>query len=255
MRSWIYKALLAFAGVLMIVDAPLSIAETVVHNILSPFTTIKIVGSRPGPKPHWAPECNKGFSEWKPVCAVTFNRVAVTYPNRCMAELDSAFIIDNYACPIAATCAPTYEPVCGRPLDHHPHRRHSGGLGGLEEALRPPAIRPFINECFARAQEVVQLTQDTPPIIDIDFYGDVTILRRYGDDLQQYPKDHRYRHYGKSGLEDFGNICPKSCPEGGLVVCAVDHNNVPRLYKNKCSAVLAGADPNRFKMGDISSCK
>jgi hypothetical protein len=121
--------------------------------------------------------------------------------------------------------------------------------------LRPPEIKAFINECFARAHEVVRLTRDTPPILDAEIYGEVTILRKYGDDLHQYPRDQRYHYFGRSGMEDFGHVCPKSCPEGGLVVCAVDHNNVPRLYKNRCSAVLAGADPTRFKFGDISQCK
>lgn len=222
--------------------------NTIVNNILSPFSTIKIIGSRPGPRPHWAPECNQGFSEWKPVCAVTLNRVAVTYPNACMAELDNAFVIDYAPCPIATSCAPTYEPVCGRVHRHEP-------LENLQEALRPPHIRPFLNECFARAHVVLHLTRESPPHLEEEHYGDVTILRRYGDNLFQYPHEHTYSYFGRSGLEDYGGVCPTTCPEGGLVVCAVDHNNVPRLYKNRCSAVLAGADPTRFKPGDISKCK
>jgi hypothetical protein len=256
MRNAVSKALLAFAGALavMVADSPRLSAETVVNNILSPFTTIKIIGSRPGPKPQWSPECNQGFSEWKPVCAVTLNRVAVTYPNRCMAELDRAFIIENEPCPIAKSCAPTYEPVCGRP-----HRGHD--IGTLDDALRPPEIKNFINECFARAHWVLRLTQETPPRLDEEHYGEVTILRKYGDELYDYSaprhQSHgqRYRYYGRSGLEDFAEVCPTTCPEGGLVVCAVDHNNQPRLYKNRCSAVLAGADPTRYKLGDISKCK
>src|ERR1700674_2323392 len=135
MRNAICKALLAFASVLMVMvaDSPRLAAEpVVVNNFLSPFTTIKIIGSRPGPRPHWAPECNQGFSEWKPVCAVTLNRVAVTYPNHCMAQLDNAFVIDYEPCPIAASCAPTYEPVCGRP--------HQRQIENLEDALKPPRI-------------------------------------------------------------------------------------------------------------------
>ena len=248
MKKAISKVLLVFVGVLLILDSPLSFAQTIVNNILSPFTTIKIVGSRPGPKPQWAPECNQGFSEWKPVCAVTLNRVTVTYPNQCMAQLDNAFVIENEACPIAASCAPTYEPVCGRPRRDHE-------VGNLDDALRPPEIKAFINECYARAHEVVRLTREYPPIPDVDYYGNVTILRKYGDNLHQYSHDQRYHYYGRSGMEHFEAVCPKTCPEGGLVVCAVDHNNVARLYKNRCSAVLAGADPTRFKFGDISQCK
>jgi hypothetical protein len=248
MRNAICRALSVFAGILIIAGAPQSSAETIVNNFLSPFTTIKIIGSRPGPRPQWAPECNQGFTEWKPVCAVTLNRVAVTYPNHCMAQLDNAFIIDNKPCPIAASCAPTYEPVCGRPQ----RRRH---IEDLTDALAPPKIRHFINECFARAQSVVRLSRESPPGLWEDHYGDVTILRRYGDDLYQYPNGLRYQYYGRSGLEDYADVCPKTCPEGGLVVCAVDHNNIPRLYKNRCSAVLAGADPTRFRVGDIKSCK
>ena len=68
-------------------------------------------------------------------------------------------------------------------------------------------------------------------------------------------RDQRYRYYGRSGIEDFANVCPRSCPEGGLVVCALDHNNVFRLYKNKCSAVMAGANPNILRHGDLSKCR
>ncbi len=248
MRNAVCRTLLVFTCFLLVADVPQLLAETVVNNILSPFTSIKIIGSRPGPKPQWAAECNQGFTEWKPVCAVTLNRVAVTYPNHCMAQLDNAFVIDNRPCPIAMSCGATYEPVCGRPH----HRRQPQDL---DDALRPPEIKTFINECFARAQEVVRLTREKPPQLDAEFYGNVTVTRRYGDDLYQYPNGLRYRYYGRSGLEDYADVCPKTCPEGGLVVCAVDHNNIPRLYKNRCSAVLAGADPTRFREGDIKSCK
>ncbi len=244
MRITIYKALLVFAGVLVVADSPLLFAQPVD----SPFSTIKIIGSRPGPKPQWAPECNQGFTEWKPVCAVTINRVTVTYPNYCMAQLDNAFVIDEEPCPITPSCAPTYEPVCGRP-----HRNRE--IRDLNDALRPPEIREFINECFARANLVIRLTRNSPPDLREDRYGEVTILRRYGDDLYQYLRGQRYNYYGRSGIEAYGEVCPKSCPEGGLVVCAVDHNNIPRLYKNRCSAVLAGADPTRYTLGDIKSCK
>lgn len=248
--------LLAVTSMLMLAHVRQSLAETVVNNFLSPFSTIRIYGSRPGPRPHWAPECNQGFTEWKPVCGVTLNRVAVTYSNHCMAQLDNAVIIENRPCPIAASCAPTYEPVCGRPERERP-------LEDLAEALRPPEIKPFINECFARAREVVRLTPQTPPSIEPEYYGQVTVIRRYGDDLYQYshwdehPHEHeqRYQYYGRSGIEDYADVCPKTCPEGGLVVCAVDHNNQPRLYKNRCSAVLAGADPTRYAVGDIKRCK
>lgn len=252
MRNAFCKALLALSGALIVVvaDSPRISADTIVNNILSPFSTIKIIGSRPGPRPHWSRECNQGFSEWRPVCGVTLNRVAVTYPNRCMAELDNAIVIDEERpCPISASCAPTYEPVCGRlppdgPLD-------------FEAALRPPTVKAFINECFARAPMVFRLTTDNPPgLVPEQFNGDVLIIRKYGDDLFRYPQhSQRYNYYGRSGLEDFSEVCPKSCPEGGLVVCAVDHNNVPRLYKNRCSAIKAGADLSRYKLGEISKCK
>jgi hypothetical protein len=268
MRNAVRKALLAFACVLMAADSSRLAAETVVNNILSPFSTIKIIGSRPAPRPpyNWAPECNQGFSEWKPVCAVTLNRVAVTYPNRCMAELDNAFVIDERsACPITSSCAPTYEPVCARIPPDPP-------IQSLDDALRPPQVRPFINECFARAPLVFRLTTDNPPGLAADqIYGEVTIVRKYGDDLYNFPaprqqsrghqsrghqpQEHKYRIHSRSGLEDFAEVCPTTCPEGGLVVCAVDHNNQPRLYKNRCSAVLAGADLTRFKLGDLSKCK
>ena len=250
MRYAFGKMLLALAGSLAVIvaDSPRVSAETIVNNVFSPFTTIKIIGSRPGPRPRWSPECNQGFSEWKRVCAVTLNRVAVTYPNRCMADLDNAFVIENEPCPIAPSCAPTYEPVCGRP-----HLRRE--IQDLRDALRPPEIRSFINECYARARTVVRLSRESPPSLFEEHFGDVTILRSYGDNIFAYPQEQRYQYYGRSGMEDFAAVCPKTCPEGGLIVCAVDHNNVPRLYKNRCSAVLAGADPTRFKFGDISQCK
>ena len=83
---------LSLASALVLIErSPLSAQQTtIVNNLFSPFTTIKIIGSRPGPRPQWSSECNQGFTEWKPVCAVTRNRVAVTYPNLCMAELDGA---------------------------------------------------------------------------------------------------------------------------------------------------------------------
>jgi len=254
MRGPCCKVLLsAVTSVLMLAHIQPSSAETVVNNVLSPFSTVKILGSRPGPKPHWTPECNQGFTGWKPVCAVTLNRVVVTYPNQCMAQLDNAVIIDERPCPIAVNCAPTYEPVCGRPERERP-------VEDLADALRPPIIRTYINECFARAHEVIRLSPEMPPTLDPELYGHVTVIRRYGDDLYQYSlpehlHEQRYLYYGRSGIEIFGDVCPRTCPEGGLVVCAVDHNNVPRLYKNRCSAVLDGADPTRFPIGDVKSCK
>ena len=65
-------------------------AETVINNTFSPFSTIKVIGSQPAPRPpySWAPECNQGFSEWAPVCAVTRNRIAVTYAKQDAARHD-----------------------------------------------------------------------------------------------------------------------------------------------------------------------
>jgi hypothetical protein len=223
----------------------LSAQHVSVNNIFSPFSTTKILGSRPGPRPNWAPECNQGFTEWRPVCAVTRNRVAVTYPNQCMADLDGAVVFDDRECPREVSCPYTYEPVCARV--NYPGRRP------LVEALKPPPLVAFINECFARTLPDRVKGEIPPPEATEELKMQVTIIRNYGDDLHQYPKQ-TYHHFGRStGLEDFSQVCPKSCPEGGLVVCALDHNNVFRLFKNKCSAVMAGASPLRH--GDLTKCK
>ena len=246
--------------------SPLSAQQTTVNNILSPFSTIKIIGSRPAPQPpyRWAPECNQGFTEWKPVCAVTRNRIALTYPNQCMAELDGAIVFDHHReCPRAVSCGYTYEPVCAR--INYPGRKP------LSEALKPPPLTAFINECFARTLPDLIKGEAPPQEATDELAREVTILRNYGDDIYHRPpprhhsrggpssghqfKEQRYHYYGRTGLEDFAEVCPKSCPEGGLVVCALDHNNVFRLYKNKCSAVLAGANPNVVKPGDLLRCK
>ena len=271
MRGTIYKLSLALICFFAIPESAQLLAETIVNNVLSPFSSIKIIGSRPAPKLQWTPDCNKGFTEWKPVCAVTLNRITVTYSNHCMAQLDNAIIIDDRPCPIAmgeVTCAPTYEPVCGRP-------QHQRPTEDLADALQPPPNKRFLNECYARAGREVRQSKSSPTEFDEEFYGHVTILRKYGDDLFQYSDDRhsrdrhsrdrrsrdrhvrdlRYSYFGQTGIENFADICPKVCPEGGLVVCAVDHNGVPRLYKNRCSAVLAGADPSQYPIGDIKSCK
>jgi hypothetical protein len=222
-------------------------AETIVNNVFSPFSTIQIVGSRPGPRPPypWSPECNQGFNEWRPVCAVTRNRITITYSNKCMAELDGAITLYDEECPRRVSCSYAYEPVCARinrpvPLP-------------LEEALKSPPLRPFINECFTRTLPD-RVRGETPPAeAQQELAREITILRKYGDEL--HGPGPRYRYYGRSGIEDFANICPRSCPEGGLVVCALDHNNVFRLYKNKCSAVMAGSNPNILRYGDLSKCR
>jgi hypothetical protein len=246
---------------------PASAQNTVVNNVLSPFSSIKIIGSRPAPRPpyQWSPQCNQGFTEWKPVCAVTRNRIVLTYPNQCMAELDGAIVFDQRECPRAVSCGYTYEPVCGR-LNYT-------GRRSLTEALKPPPLIPFINECFARTLPDQVKGEFPPPEATDELAREITVLRNYGDDIYFYPRPkeghrsqgpqshgpeahgERYHYYGRSGLEDFTEVCPKSCPEGGLVVCALDHNNVFRLYKNKCSAILAGANPNVVKPGDLLRCK
>jgi hypothetical protein len=246
---WGYVVLLSVAGALLTAASSPSSAETTINNTFSPFSTIKIIGSRPGPRPphHWSPECNQGFTEWKPVCAVTRNRIVVTYSNRCMAELDGAIVVDYGECPRLVSCSYSYEPVCARIT--YPGRKP------LSEALKPPPLKAFINECFARTLPDRVKGEYPPPEATDELARDITILRKYGDDLHQFPQGQRYRYYGRSGLEDFNDICPKSCPEGGLVVCALDHNNVFRLFKNRCSAILAGANPNLLKQGDLSRCK
>lgn len=252
------------ASVALLAARSSSFAETTtVNNVLSPFSTVKIIGSRPGPRPpyQWSPECNQGFTEWKPVCAVTRNRIALTYPNRCMAELDGAYVLDLHECPRRVSCPYTYEPVCAR--------LNFPGRKPLSEALKPPPLKAFINECFARSLPDIIKGEVPPPEATDQLQAQVTILRNYGDDLFQFPiaprphgkrgppppQEQRYSYYGRSGIEDFAEICPKTCPEGGLVVCALDHNGVFRLYKNQCSAVLAGANPHVLKHGDLSKCK
>src|SRR5262249_35134977 len=133
-------ALLSLAAALMVCGVAPASAEVVVNNILSPFSTVKIIGSRPGARPpyQWAPECNQGFTEWKPVCAVNRNRIVLTYSNRCMAELDAAVVLYADECPRRIACSYTYEPVCAR--------INRFGPLPLEEALKPPTLRPFINE-------------------------------------------------------------------------------------------------------------
>lgn len=252
---------LSIAGALVIFEPALQPAQpqTTVNNIFSPFSTVKILGSRPGPRPSWAPECNQGFTEWKPVCAVTRNRVTVTYPNQCMAELDGAIVFEIDECPRHISCPYTYEPVCARlnylDRDRERERDRDGDRDRrfLLEYLKPPPLRPFINECFARTLPDRVRGEVPPPEATGRLKLEVTVIRNYGDDLHQYPKQQYYQYYGRSGLEDFAQVCPKSCPEGGLVVCALDHNDQYRLFKNKCSAIMAGASP--LKHGDLTKCK
>jgi hypothetical protein len=229
-------------------ESPPVSAETVVNNILSPFSQIRIVGSRPSPRPPylWSAECNQGFTEWRPVCAVTRSRVAVTYSNQCMAELDGAVVIFPDECPRRVSCAYTYEPVCAR-VNRPPNLP-------LDEALKSPPLRPFINECFTRTLPDRVRGETPPPEATEELSREVTVLRKYGDDIYHGPGA-RYRYYARTGLEDFAEVCPRSCPEGGLVVCALDHNNVFRLYKNRCSAILTGANPNVLRHGDLSKCR
>jgi hypothetical protein len=242
--------------------------QTTVTNVLSPFSTIQVIGSRPPPKPpyQWSPECNQGFIEWKPVCAVTRHRIVVTYSNRCMAEIDGAVVIMDRECPRRVSCPYTYEPVCARIM----RINRSGRELPLKEALKPPPLEPFINECFAKTLPD-RVAGQVPPIeAERELQQEITILRKYGDDIyfQTPPKHargkdkdkdkdigHKYRYYGRTGLEDFGEVCPTRCPEGGLLVCARDHNGLYRLYKNRCSAIMDGADPNVFRPGDLSKCK
>ena len=116
-------------------SSPLS-AETIVNNVLSPFSTIQIVGSRPGPRPPfpWSPECNQGFSEWRPVCAVTRNRITITYSNKCMAELDGAITLYDEECPRRVSCS---TPMTGMRA-HQPARAAASG-GSVEV---PPRYGP-----------------------------------------------------------------------------------------------------------------
>lgn len=230
-------------------SSPLS-ADTIVNNILSPFSSVQIIGSRPGPRPPylWSPECNQGFSEWKPVCAVTRSRIAVTYSNKCMAELDGAITLYDDECPRRVSCSFAYEPVCAR-------INRTGPLP-LDEALKSPPLKPFINECFTRTLPDRVRGEVPPAEATQELAREITVLRSYGDELHPGPRSGaRYRYYGRSGIEDFADVCPRSCPEGGLVVCALDHNNVFRLYKNKCSAVMAGANPHVLRFGDLSKCR
>jgi len=243
---WLVAALgFAFVSVL-VASSPLS-AETIVNNTFSPFSRIQVIGSRPGPKPpyKWAPECNQGHSEWRPVCAVTRSRIVVTYSNRCMAELDGAVVILPEECPRRVSCSYTYEPVCAR-INRPPDLT-------FDEALKTPPLRPFINECFTRTLPDRVRGEAPPPVAREELRSEITILRRYGDEL--YPGGARYQLYGHTGLEDFAQVCPTTCPEGGLVVCALDHNNVFRLFKNVCSAIMAGANPHVLRLGDLSKCR
>jgi hypothetical protein len=250
-KGLVSAALLTLTGALICAANSPASAEIVINNVLSPFSSVKITGSRPGPRPpySWAPECNQGFSEWRPVCAVNRNRLVLTYPNRCMAELDAAVVLFPDECPRRVSCSFTYEPVCAR-------INRAGGPVPLEEALRPPVLRPFINECFTRTLPDRVRGEAPPPEATEELSREITILRRYGDEIYHsgYPGG-RYRYYGRSGIEDFAEVCPRSCPEGGLLVCALDHNNVFRLFKNRCSAILAGANPHILRPGDLSKCR
>src|SRR5262245_7764868 len=102
-------ALLSFAGALIALASPPASAQVTVNNVLSPFSTVKIIGSRPSPRPPyaWAAECNQGFPEWKPVCAVNRNRLVLTYPNKCMADLDGSVVLYPDECPRRISCAYT----------------------------------------------------------------------------------------------------------------------------------------------------
>lgn len=245
--------LLILASLLLVMRTAPASAQVTINNILSPFSSVKVIGSRPGPRPpyQWGPECNQGFTEWKPVCAVNRNRIVLTYSNRCMAELDGSVVLYPDECPRRINCSYTYEPVCARV--------NRQGPVPLEEALRPPVLRPFINECFTRTLPDRVRGESPPPEATQELEREITILRRYGDEMyHHHPRDReggRYRYYGRSGIEDFAEVCPRSCPEGGILVCALDHNNVFRLFKNRCSAVLAGANPNIMRPGDLSKCR
>jgi len=253
-KALLSACVLSLVGALLWFDsAPVSAQGVTVNNILSPFSTVKVIGSRPGPRPpyQWAPECNQGFTEWKPVCAVNRNRLVLTYSNKCMADLDGSVVLYADECPRRIACSYTYEPVCAR-------INRLGPLP-LEEALKPPQLRPFINECFTRTLPDRVRGEAPPPEATQELEREITILRRYGDDMHMHNhygrEGHRYRHYGRSGIEDFAEVCPRSCPDGGVLVCALDHNNVFRLFKNKCSAILAGANSNILRPGDLSKCR
>jgi hypothetical protein len=223
--------LLSFASTLILAQNSPSSGEAKVqiNNILSPFSTIVVV--KPYPHPEYLEyfkKCNQGFVEWKPVCAITRNRIAATYSARCFAVLDGATPIADEACPAEKPCSSVYEPVCARVAAYSP------------DAAEPFEVKPYINGCIAEKADGYEAT-----------------LRKHGDPLYRQHEQRISRHQDQkirfAAIEAFDSVCPKTCSDKIELICAQHQSGEARLYKNRCSAILAGADPNKYK--SLTPCK
>lgn len=163
-------------------------------------------------------ECPADTMKYVPVCARTHNYMVATYSNRCFARIDSAVVLtgDGEPCP-PVNCHALYQPVCARvnpPKD-----------GSI--TLDRPEIRPFMNRCMAENYK----KPDSDEVIS------TTVLREYGVDIY-VNGGRRYEDF-----DEYSRICPRdgTCPPVERYVCAEDHNQVKRIYQNRCMAVLEGA--------------
>jgi hypothetical protein len=219
-------------------------AQTTINQI-GIVNKVKVVAppKKPtGPVDHLFTAQCKVDLKYEPVCAVTKHRVVVTYSNTCFAQLDGATPLFSGECP-PFNCSSVYAPVCARPdIDK--------SLPDI--ALKETPIQPFINSCMAtiRASEYYLRTPDGK--FEQKSKSAFRVLRQYPDDIY-YQARFKTPPYP---IETWNFVCPSppesadpkhaSCPEVIDYVCAEDQNGFPRLYKNRCFAVLAGADPNAY---------
>jgi hypothetical protein len=167
--------------------------------------------------------------DYKPVCARTRSNIVATYSNNCIAVADGAIVIYEVACRTELQCSFIYRPICARKLVAN------------EQKVLTHVLVPYFNKCAAEKD-----TDENNPngAVPLTIKGEQFPERKITDPRQ---------------VVNIENVCPRSQDDCGpaisdpkKLVCASDKDGVPRLYRNKCLAVFAGADPHKYN--NLSPC-